>query len=105
VFEHLGEHPITINDVEIDPVTGVEKPKDYVLTNRNDVGKRQRLDYIFFAQKVQRRASYSLLASHIFQANPEERQFDLALQLAEVQPFFVKHPLFTQLSDHYAVTA
>lgn len=87
VFERLGEHPTTINDVVIDAATGEEKPRDYVLTSRSDVGKRQRLDYIFYVTRI---------------GGAAER-FEMQIRSAQVQPFFVDHPLFTQLSDHYAV--
>lgn len=74
----------------LDAATGEEKPRDYVLTSRADVGKRQRLDYIFYATRTNEAAPTS---------------FEMQIRSAQVQPFFVEHKLFTQLSDHYAVIA
>jgi hypothetical protein len=90
VFEALGEHPTTINDVVIDATTGEEKPRDFVLTSRGDVGKRQRLDYIFYGTR---------------RNDAEPSRFEMQIRSAQVQPFFVQHALFTQLSDHYSVIA
>ncbi len=144
-----------------------------VLTNRSDVGKRQRLDYIFLLMKPMAPAAIVPLISSTAAANatvassresvganannmpttaaavspvpvlasnaapvaantavtsmregvdinanmpvesivsaregaPHAGQVHVQLRDARVQPFYVQHPLFTQLSDHYGVSA
>lgn len=79
-FETNGGHPITLGD--LDPNNG--NPIDTVLTNPDDYGSKQRLDYIFMYEtaegKAMKHESY-------------------------VKNFFVENKHYVQLSDHYGITS
>ncbi len=88
IFQKYGRHPITYSDIIADGNT--TKPREPLLTVRDDHCQPQRLDYIFLLQR---------LASK----TPE-----LHLQVSEatVQPFYISLSnkiRFHQLSDHYGV--
>ncbi len=87
VSESLQYHPSTFGDAVIDESTGKLVPKDVILTHPTCITERSRLDYIFYYQ-VANAADKSLVVSE-----------------AKVEPFYVTGYRFTQLSDHYGVSA
>lgn len=85
--ESLGEHPITYGDVT-DFVT--KSPKETVLTAIDGLASCGSIDYIF-----------SLIPLRDY----ESGLYEVNKKLTKVEPFFVNGEPFTQLSDHYGISA
>ena len=85
LFERTKEHGITVGDgIEID---GKLTPRETKLTNSNDYLCRKRLDYIILYERVKSQSPNFLVED------------------CKVEPFFVEGNEYTQLSDHYGVSA
>lgn len=81
-----SESPITMGDIIIDE-EGVKKPRETVLTAKDDLMTEMSLDYIF-----------QIIPGH--SEGSEHARLDAT---AQVEHFFIQDKPFTQMSDHYAV--
>jgi len=84
--ERHGNHPITLGDSHLDENLN-SIPMEIALTDRSDHCCNVRLDYIFYIMKE------------------ESEQVKIFPEGTAVENFFVQGFPFTQLSDHYGISA
>ncbi|KAL0476713.1 hypothetical protein AKO1_006160 [Acrasis kona] len=104
IYEKMGHHPVTFGDGDLTEGSQEIIPKETVLTGKEELGTRTRLDYMFYHKHCPRHHEHA-----INQAKPDTRE-DIKKKAvlvidASVQPFFVEDQEFTQLSDHYGISA
>jgi len=110
--EHTGFHPVTVGDVEI--IDGTHSPKEVHLTKPEDQKLCKRLDYIFWLKRLDlpHDLQTQLLQQQKRQSEQDESEFILEVKQnsCRVEHLYVnekesrKIP-FTQLSDHYGISA
>jgi hypothetical protein len=130
IWESLGEHPITVGDAKRDAKGEFLKPLvplETALTNPKDLLCRKSLDYIFYLPPfVPSSLSSSSNASpqiipNVSMSNPivkndspatpslpnfENSNFATPIvSQSKVEQFFIENKKYTQLSDHYGVSA
>jgi len=81
-------HPATVGDIH--EMEGTVYPKEVHLTHISDQKIRKRLDYIFVLEKS------NAQNAHNFQYSQDS---------CKVEPLFIDGYHFTQLSDHYGISA
>jgi len=106
--ESFGGQPVTFADVR-EEQGGKLVARETQLTDHSELYTRQRLDYIFFADKAPTRLSVTTTSTggRMVLIDEEERHthsFKIKDNSTMVQPFFVERRPFSQLSDHYGVS-
>ncbi|KAJ9067365.1 Sphingomyelin phosphodiesterase 2, neutral membrane (Neutral sphingomyelinase) [Entomophthora muscae] len=93
LFEKNGYHPVTYADVD---ESDTQLPLETCLTHPGDLKSKQSLDYIFQLEEIP------------IKEKGEGVSFRTEVSSIHVEQLFVDHESqdkFTQLSDHYGVTA
>jgi len=115
--DDAGFHPVTVGDVEV--IDGTQSPKEIHLTRPEDQKLCKRLDYIFWLQRLdlphdlqeqQQQQQHNLKREN---ESRSEQIMEYTLEVkpnsCKVEPLFVKKESknipFTQLSDHYGISA
>ncbi|KAJ1871216.1 hypothetical protein H4R22_004055 [Coemansia sp. RSA 1290] len=89
LYERLGYHPVTFGNIVVDK-DGTVRPRETVLTTQQDNMVMHSIDYILW-----------------YNPDAEEQKNNVVAQLADVgvTPNFTPGQPFTQISDHYGVSA
>ena len=103
-----GVSPITYADVTKDK-SGNVIPRETVLTDAEDHSTTQSLDYIFDIKREhlhgKQKQQSSSKSSETTSSLVKGARLEVRMSDTKVEPFFIEGKVFTQLSDHYGVSA